>query len=193
MLERQVERLEDYPQVEARLREHLRDKAAQLQRIEGILQDLGESPSGQNEAAALGGHLSTMTNAPATDGILKDSCAAYAMANLEIATYESLLVLGEAAGKVDAIRALQTSLSEERAMANWLAEHMRETTVMFLKTKSEKARRPATERRKDVLELGERMQPGRTASCAGLTRASTWRRSTGRFAETHGWPGQARP
>lgn len=138
MLERQVDRLEKYPAIEARLRAHLKDKDTQLHRLEGILSDLGESPSVMKDAAAaLGGNVSALMAAPMSDEVLKNSAANYAMANLEIATYESLLVLGEAAGKVDAIRALQTSLSEERAMANWLAEHMRETAVMFLKMRSE--------------------------------------------------------
>ncbi|CAA7625866.1 DUF892 family protein [Magnetospirillum sp. UT-4] len=138
MLERQVDRLENYPAVKNRLSLHLKDKDAQLQRIETILDDMGESPSTMKDmAGSLGGNLSAMMNAPAEDEILKNSAANYAMANLEIATYESLLVLGEAAGKVDAIRVLQQSLSEERAMANWLAEHLRETAVMFMKVKSE--------------------------------------------------------
>ena len=138
MLERQVDRLEQYPVVEARLRDHLRDKDAQMQRLENILSQVDESPSAFKDAAAsIGGAVSSLMTAPMSDEILKNSAANYAMANLEIATYESLLVLGEAAGQVDAIRTLQTSLSEERAMANWLAEHMRETAVMYLKLRSQ--------------------------------------------------------
>lgn len=40
-----MDRLEQYPAVEARLRDHLKDKEAQMRRIETILETMGESPS----------------------------------------------------------------------------------------------------------------------------------------------------
>jgi ferritin-like metal-binding protein YciE len=140
MMQRQIERLENYPRVEARLRTHLRETEAQIERLESILEGLGESRSALKDMAMkVGANMGAMMNAPAGDEILKNSLANYAMANFEIAAYESLLVIGEAAGETEAVRTLQKSLSEERAMAAWLAENLRGLTVMHLQLRSEGA------------------------------------------------------
>ena len=59
-----------------------------------------------------------------------------AMAQMEIAAYKSLLILGQAAGEIDAIRLLQASLSEERAMAAWLDENLPGTIMAHIQLKS---------------------------------------------------------
>lgn len=138
MTERQVNRLERYPQVESRLRAHLDEKDAQLARLESVLESLGESRSVLKDAAmALAGNLSAMSTMPAGDEILKNSLAMSGMAQFEVASLEALLVLGEAAGHPQAIRQLQASLSEERAMAAWLAENLRGVLTMHLQLRSE--------------------------------------------------------
>lgn len=54
MLERQVERMGDYPELQSRLRDHLRETKTQLLRLEQCLSNLGESTSSMKDTA-LGG------------------------------------------------------------------------------------------------------------------------------------------
>lgn len=138
MLEKAIDRLENYPDVEARLRAHLGDKDREMERAETILENMGEERSGMKDAAmAMMGNMSAMMNAAAGDEILKNSYACFAMANMEIAAYESLLLMGAAAGETHAIRLLQQSLNEERAMAAWLQDNLKGTVIMHMQLRSE--------------------------------------------------------
>jgi ferritin-like metal-binding protein YciE len=83
------------------------------------------------------GALGTMAHSMAGDEIIKNSFASYALANFEAAAYETLLLFGEAAGQFDALPLLQQSLSEERAMAAFIAENLRPTGMRFLQLRSE--------------------------------------------------------
>jgi ferritin-like metal-binding protein YciE/iron-sulfur cluster repair protein YtfE (RIC family) len=142
MVERQIERLERFPNVKARLAGHLNEKDMQLKRLEGMLDSLGEDRSVVKDAAmAFAGNMSAMMNTMADDEILKNSMTCFAMANFEAAAFESLIVMGEACGQSpEMLRDIQTSLGEERAMAAWLAENLRGVTRMHLQMRSEGAR-----------------------------------------------------
>lgn len=138
MTERQVERYESYPKVRDRLSAHLAEKDDQLERLETVLEQLGSDRSMLKDAAmAMAGNMSAMMTAVAEDEILKNSLVGFGQANFEAASYEALIVLGEAAGETEAIRTLQRSLSEERAMAAWLAENLRGVTMMHLQRRTE--------------------------------------------------------
>jgi ferritin-like metal-binding protein YciE len=137
MLERQIDRLERYPQVEARLRTHLTEKEAQLERLQGLLDAQGDNPSSfKDTVMAAMANVGAMANAAAGDEVLKNSMGNAAMCAFEIAAYESLLAMGEAAGEAEAIRVLQRSLSEERGMMAWLSENQRGLTLAYMQLRS---------------------------------------------------------
>jgi len=50
----------------------------------------------------------------------------------EVASYSSLLTLAEMAGDGGARTALETSLREEEAMAQWIADHLDDTVRRFV-------------------------------------------------------------
>lgn len=138
MLERQIDRLENYPQVETRLREHLDEKNRQIGQLEEILDGLGESASGLKDfAMKAAGNISAMMSGATSDEIHKNSLALFGLTQFSVASYESLLVLGSAAGQTKAVKALQQCLSAERAMAAWLAGNLRGLVVMHLQRRSE--------------------------------------------------------
>jgi ferritin-like metal-binding protein YciE/hemerythrin-like domain-containing protein len=140
MVQNQIARLESYPAVAKRMKRHLEEVEAQIARLEEILGELGESPSALKDGAmSIAGSMGTMMNAAADDEILKNSFTSFALTNFEIAAYEALLTLGEAAGERQAIRLLQSSLNEERDMASWLADNLRGTVVRHLQLRSEGA------------------------------------------------------
>lgn len=140
MVEAQVRRLEKYPKLKARLQSHLGEKDAQLGRLEGILDDLGESRSGFKDAAmGMMASASSMANAAADDEIVKNGFATLAQAKFEAAAYETLILFGEAAGQLGHLRPLQQCLSEERGLASFMEENLRPTGMRFLELRSEGA------------------------------------------------------
>src|SRR3569623_278079 len=56
----------------------------------------------------------------------------YGLANYEIVAYEGMIALAQVAGLADAAKLLDTCLSEEKAMAKWLHEHMLPTLQRYL-------------------------------------------------------------
>ncbi|GJD54577.1 ferritin-like domain-containing protein [Methylobacterium dankookense] len=144
IMERQVERLERYPEMEQALRRHIAETHDQRDRLEEALQGLAERPSALKEGfLGFVGNMMALGHTPAQDEILKNTFANHAFENFEIAAYESLLVIGEAAGQQTHHAAFQQSLREEQAMAQRIHELIRPTTLRYIEltTAGEKADR----------------------------------------------------
>lgn len=138
MIEAQTKRLDSYPDIRERLELHMREKEHQLERLETILEGLGESRSAlKDKAMSMMANIGNMANAAAGDEVLKSSMALLALAKFEAAGYETLLLFGEAAGAKKALRPLQQCLSEERAMACFVEDNLRATGMRFLQLRSE--------------------------------------------------------
>ena len=133
LMERQIERSTDYPQVLARLQEHLKETRTQIGRLDAIFDELGESHSGLKDAVmSFMGNMAAMGHAVAPDEILKNQLANHAFENYEVAAYKSLIALGEAAGVgATAVQRLQQNLSEDKAMATWVDQHVAEVTLDY--------------------------------------------------------------
>src|SRR5215471_7865317 len=99
LMQRQCERLKEYPAVQTRLRQHLAETVQQLHRLEQCLAACEETASTIKDAllSALA-NLTALGHAVADDEILKNTFANAAFEHYEIAAYESLLVLCEQAG-----------------------------------------------------------------------------------------------
>ena len=132
IIQRQLDRIVNYPEVADRLRLHLSETEHQKQRIEEILGNLGESHSSfKDMAAGFMGNMAAIAHAPAPDEILKNSFANLAFENYEIAAYTSLICLGETASQGAALSLLQQSLKEEESMATWVKDNLRPLTLKF--------------------------------------------------------------
>lgn len=133
IMERQVERLERYPEMEQALRSHITETHHQRDRLEAALDAVAERPSALKEGV-LGfmGNMAALAHAPAQDEILKNSFANHAFENFEVAVYEALIVITEAAGQSAHVPAFETSLREEQAMAQRVHELLRPTTQRYL-------------------------------------------------------------
>ncbi|MBA4784853.1 MAG: ferritin-like domain-containing protein [Rhizobiales bacterium] len=128
----QVSRIENYPEVAARLEQHVRETEGQMSRIDDLLQQLDESHSSiKDMALSFTGGMAAMGHTVAGDEILKDSFANYAFEHFEIASYKSLLTLAELGGFAFATSVLQTNLKEEEQMAQWIDENLRTVTLRF--------------------------------------------------------------
>lgn len=142
MLKAQSGRLEHYPQLKARIDQHIEETRGQQELLKGCLDRLGESPSTIKD---LGAKLMAMGQGVGgmfvSDEVVKGAMAGYVFEHLEIVSYTSLIAAAKAIGDTETQRACEQILPQEEAMAKWLLEHMPELTTAFL----ERAANPDTE------------------------------------------------
>ena len=133
LLERQIGRLENYPEMAQRMREHLAESQEQARRIDELLSSLGTSASTVKDTAlSFLGNMLAIGHAAASDEVVKNTFANYAFEHYEIASYRSLLALADAVSHTAGTKALQQSLQEEERMAQWIADHIAPTTLRFV-------------------------------------------------------------
>jgi ferritin-like metal-binding protein YciE len=133
LMERQSERLDEYPEVKAKVTAHLQETNEQLNRLERCLEACGESTSSLKDTAqSVLANLQAMAHSAAGDEILKNTFANNAFENFEIAAYKSLLALCGAAGLAEAREPLETSLKEEQRMAAWIDSNVEKVTMEYL-------------------------------------------------------------
>lgn len=132
----QVKRIENYPDIAAKLEEHITETEGQIARLEEILTSLAEDHSSLKDLAlSFTGSMAAMAHSVAGDEILKNSFANFAFENFEIAAYKSLITIAELGGHEGLVSGLKQSLDQEIAMAAWLEENLRPTTVKFANLK----------------------------------------------------------
>jgi ferritin-like metal-binding protein YciE len=128
----QVKRIEHYPEIAARLEEHVRETEAQQQRLETVLGEFDESHSSLKDMAlSMAGGMAALGHSTASDEILKNSFANYAFENFEIAAYKSLRTMAQLGGFTNAITVIEQNLSEEEAMAAWLEDNLDAVTERY--------------------------------------------------------------
>ena len=136
IMQPQVKRIENYPDVAQRLEQHIRETEGQMKRLESILGDLGEDHSSLKDMAlSAAGTMAALGHSVAGDEILKNSFANFAFENYEIAAYNSLITIAEAAGFQATLSALEENLREEEAMAEWLRSNLRSVTLRYASLK----------------------------------------------------------
>ncbi|MDF3191787.1 ferritin-like domain-containing protein [Pseudomonas paracarnis] len=133
MLKAQSERLENYPQLKARIDEHIEETLGQQQLIDECLTRLGGSASTLKD---VGGKLMAFGQAVGgslmSDEVIKGAMAGYVFENMEVASYTVLITAAKAAGDAETQAACEKILPQEVAMAQWLLEHLPELTQAFL-------------------------------------------------------------
>jgi ferritin-like metal-binding protein YciE len=128
----QLSRIESYPEVAARLEQHMRETEGQIARLEELLDSLAEDRSRLKDMAlSLTGAMAAMGHAVAGDEILKNSFANFAFENFEIAAYKSLITVAEHGGFQGLVPALRANLDEEIQMAQWLDDNLKSVTLKF--------------------------------------------------------------
>lgn len=133
IMSRQVERLENYPEMKAGLQRHIRESEEQKQRIEQIMQAHGTSASTLKEAVTgLVGNAAAIGHAFTTDEVIKNSFANYAYEHLEQAAYMSLIAMAEAAGDQQHIPLLQQNLDQEIAFGKACGALVVPTTKRYM-------------------------------------------------------------
>jgi ferritin-like metal-binding protein YciE len=133
MLKAQAERLEHYPELRARIVQHIEETQWQQGMLDECLTRRGISNSVMKD---LGGKLAAFGQAvggmTTSDEVVKGAMAGYVFENLEIASYTSLIAAAAAVGDTATASACEQIIVQERAMAAWLLEHLPQVTQAFL-------------------------------------------------------------
>lgn len=133
LLERQVGRLQNYPELSDRMRSHIAESREQARRLEELLAQFDTSHSTLKDTMmAFVGNLAAMGHTAAPDEVLKNNLANFAFEHYEIASYTALLTLADLAGHAAGATALEASLREEKAMAEWIADHLDPTVRRYV-------------------------------------------------------------
>jgi len=133
MLERNVERLEHYSALKARLARHLEESREQQQRVADALERLGESSSTLKDTVmGLAQNMQMMMHAAAGDEVIKNSFAGFAFEHFEIAAYSALAIIAQAAGESEIAQMANDICQQEQEMADWLRLHLPEVVQEHL-------------------------------------------------------------
>ncbi|MBZ9965720.1 DUF892 family protein [Mesorhizobium sp. B292B1B] len=145
MLNGQLNRIENYPELSDRIRQHVQETRQQAARLETCLDRIGQGSSTLKDA---GGKLTAMAQSLsgvfAGDEVMKGSLASYTFEHMEIASYTILIAAAKSLGEAEVAQVCDENLREEVAMADWLKSHIPATTEQFLArtdSESENAKR----------------------------------------------------
>lgn len=133
LMQRQVDRLENYPEVRSALVAHIKESEQQRDRLEQILGTHGTSHSTLKDmATGLTANLAAIGHTLTTDEILKNMFANFAFEHFEIASYTSLITMAQAVGDQQHIPLLQQNLQEEVAMAKRVGDQIAPVTQRYM-------------------------------------------------------------
>ncbi len=133
IMQRQVERLRHYPEMEQALHRHIAETEHQRERLLQALHSLGEDRSMLKDAVtSIMGNMAALAHTPAGDEILKNTFANHAFENYEIATYKSLIAMAETAGHTQFVAGFRQSLEEEQRFAKFIFDNVETITRKYL-------------------------------------------------------------
>lgn len=133
MLESMARRIDNYPDLRARIEQHLHETEHQITLLEEILErnDITRSvlKDSMSKMAAFGQSIGGIFP---SDEIVKGAISGYVFEQFEIACYTTLLAAAKQVGDTASIPALESILAQEQEMADWLYKHLAQTTDQFL-------------------------------------------------------------
>ncbi len=115
----------DYPHIRQKDLEHLEETRRHADLVQGCIERHGESVStAKSLLGSLVGAMNSVATEPFQDEIVKNFLADYASENLEIASYNALIVAAREAGDEETVRVCEQILRDERDMALWLENNL---------------------------------------------------------------------
>lgn len=145
MLKGMAKRLEHYPALEMRIKQHIDETLEQQRLVESVIKRYDSSSSTFKDLAGKAGAITqAMGGMLASDEVVKGGISGYTFENFEIASYTALIATAQAVGDVEGQRIFEQILAQEKAMAAWLLEHLPEVTQQFLA----RSKAPHTEAKK---------------------------------------------
>lgn len=141
MLSSLARRIENYPELKARIEQHVEETELQAKRVQECLRRLGSDTSTVKDAGTklvgLGQGLSGMFT---SDEVVKGVLASYTFEQMEIASYKILIAAARQMGDTETARVCEDILQEELSMAKWLEDNLEGLTEKFLELESKEGR-----------------------------------------------------
>nr|WP_318381830.1 DUF892 family protein [uncultured Enterobacter sp.] len=133
MLEKMADRLDHYPELRARIVQHIEETRQQQRLLDQVIERNNVSTSTFKDAmsklAAFGQAMGGMMT---PDEVVKGAISGYVFEHFEIACYTSLISAAELAGDSEGARIFSQICDQELDMANWCQTHLPEVTEQFL-------------------------------------------------------------
>lgn len=133
MLEKMSGRLEHYPDLKARIDQHIEETREQQALVQSVIERYDTSSSTLKDAM---GKLSAMGQAMggmmADDEVVKGAISGYVFENLEIGSYTSLIAAAKLVGDAEGVRIFTQIREQEIAMAEWCLHHLPDVTEQFM-------------------------------------------------------------
>ena len=119
MMGKHALRLENYPELHARIKRHIDETRQQIVRLDKCLKLFDATPT--DDTAEI---PASYPQAPGSDLVgnemVNAAMAGYMFETMEVAMYTALATAAEQANEPDIVRVCETNLAEEQAMADWL-------------------------------------------------------------------------
>jgi ferritin-like metal-binding protein YciE len=133
MLSGMASRIKNYPELKARIEQHIAETERQAELIARCIERRGGSTSLIKDAGAkMIAMGQAMSGLFVGDEVMKGSIASFAFEAMEIASYRILIATAEHVGDQETAQICEQILQEEQAMADWLEEHIDGLTQQYL-------------------------------------------------------------
>ena len=137
MLESMAGRIDNYPDLKARIEQHIEETRQQQTLIQSVIDRHNTSNSTfkdvMGKMSAFGQSIGGMFT---SDEIVKGAISSYVFEQFEIGCYTSLIAAAEKVGDLEGVAAFKQILEQEKAMAEWALTHLPDVTQQYL-TRSE--------------------------------------------------------
>ena len=125
ILEHQIKDAKDYPQVQAKLEQHLEQTRRHAELVKGCVEALGGKTSTMKTGVAtLFGQMQALSTGAAKDEMLKNALADYAAENFEVASYTALISAAQALGEQQTATVCEQIRQEDEEMARWIQQNL---------------------------------------------------------------------
>lgn len=119
--EKQIDRLEHYPELRAWVRDHVESSRSQRERIRQCLERRGgDASSVKDMALGFMGNVQDLTGTLAADEVVKNAITDYGFKYYEIGAYECLRAAAQAVGDGQTVGVVDEIIREEEALADRL-------------------------------------------------------------------------
>jgi ferritin-like metal-binding protein YciE len=125
ILEHQVKDAKDYPQVQAKLQQHLEQTRRHAELVKGCVENLGGHTSTlKTGMATLFGQMQALSTGAAKDELVKNALADYAAENFEVASYTAIIGAAQDLGNQQTAQVCQQIRQEDEEMARWIQQNL---------------------------------------------------------------------
>ncbi len=133
MLTAMARRLDRYPELRARIEQHLRETQEHARLIRECVGRRGSDVSAIKDFGARSlAALQAFTAMFSSDEPIKNTISCFAFENFQVAAYRTLIATARTAGDTATLTVCERILPEEIAMAQWLEQHLSEIVNAYL-------------------------------------------------------------